>query len=88
MNPTLLTWIMIAGFVLILLVAFHFNPFKWIGRLGVKLIIGALMLFLFNLIGQSFSWHLPINFITAAITGLLGLPGLAVLVIMKLMVFV
>ncbi len=88
MNSTLLTWLMISGLVLIVLVAFRLNPLKWMGRLGVKLIIGAVMLFLFNLVGQSFTWHLPINFITAAITGFLGLPGLAVLVIMKLLIFV
>lgn len=88
MNSMLLTWIMIAGLIFIVFVAFRFNPLKWAGRLGIKLIIGALMLFLFNIIGQPFTWHMPINFITAAITGFLGLPGLAVLIIMKLMVFV
>lgn len=88
MNSTTLTWLMISALVFIVLIAFRINPFKWIGKAGVKLLIGALMLFIFNLFAQTFTWHLPINILTASTAGFLGLPGLAALVIMKVFVFV
>lgn len=88
MSSTQLTWLMIAALVFIVLIAFRINPFKWVGKIGIKLVIGTIMLFLFNLFAQSFTWHLPINLITAAITGFLGIPGLAALIIMKFFVFV
>ncbi|MCQ2010653.1 pro-sigmaK processing inhibitor BofA family protein [Sporolactobacillus sp. STSJ-5] len=60
-----------------------FHPVKWIGKLAVRLVVGALLLFLLNVIGESFSMHIPINLATSAVSGLLGLPGIAALVIIK-----
>ncbi|KLI01955.1 pro-sigma K processing regulatory protein [Sporolactobacillus inulinus CASD] len=59
------------------------HPMRWIGKLAVRLVVGALLLFLLNVIGESFSMHIPINLATAAVSGLLGLPGLAALIIIK-----
>lgn len=36
--------------------------------------IGALMLYLINLIGGFFEFHIGINYITAIFTGILGVP--------------
>jgi len=53
----------------------------WYGLMQVA--IGALFLFIFNMLGQLIHLHMPINLITATIVGLLGLPGLATLAIIK-----
>lgn len=47
-------------------------------------VVGGLVLFLFNLVGQSVHLNIPINMVTAFITGALGLPGVLYLVVVKL----
>lgn len=59
------------------------RPIKWIGWGLGNLVIGSIMLFLFNLAGQSISFHLPVNPVTVTITGFLGVPGLTTLVVIK-----
>lgn len=70
-------------FCLLLVLGAPFHPIKWIGKLAVRLFVGAFLLFLLNVIGESFSLHIPINLATAVIGGLLGIPGVAVLVLIK-----
>ena len=57
-------------------------------RLGYKLLInlasGYALLFLFNLFSGLTGFVLDLNLITAAILGLFGLPGLALLLVMRL----
>ena len=43
-------------------------------------IVGVVAIVLINLIGSQFNFHIALNPFTAAITGLLGLPGVAALV--------
>lgn len=57
------------------------NMAKMIGRGFVKLLIGAFMLFILNLIGTHFDIHVPINIVTTAVSGFLGIPGVAALVV-------
>ncbi|MFT8318154.1 MAG: pro-sigmaK processing inhibitor BofA family protein [Sporolactobacillus sp.] len=70
-------------FFLLMIFGNSFHPLKWFGKLTIRLCIGVFMLFLLNVIGESFSLHIPINFATSAVSGLLGLPGLAALVLIK-----
>ncbi|MCL1632244.1 pro-sigmaK processing inhibitor BofA family protein [Sporolactobacillus sp. CPB3-1] len=70
-------------FLVVMAAGASFHPLKWIGRLAVRLLVGALLLFLLNVIGESFSMHIPINLATSAASGLLGLPGIAALIIIK-----
>ncbi|ATH93962.1 sigma-K factor-processing regulatory protein BofA [Bacillus glycinifermentans] len=60
-----------------------FKPLKWAGTIAVRFIIGALLLFCVNLFGESMGIHLPINVITTGISGLLGIPGVAALIVIK-----
>ena len=57
-------------------------------RLGYKLLInlasGYALLFLFNLFSGLTGFVLDLNLITAAILGLFGLPGLALLLVVRL----
>ena len=57
-------------------------------RLGYKLLInlasGYALLFLFNLFSGLTGFVLVLNLITAAILGLFGLPGLALLLVVRL----
>ena len=49
-----------------------------------RFILGGFLLYAYNLIAVTFNITVPINFYTILITGLLDIPGLASLVILKL----
>ncbi|MDQ0273891.1 pro-sigmaK processing inhibitor BofA family protein [Cytobacillus purgationiresistens] len=69
--------------VLILLVLFMgapLRPIRFIGQGVMKLLIGALLLFFLNALGNQFGIQVPINPATAIISGFLGIPGLCALV--------
>ncbi|MCR2823350.1 pro-sigmaK processing inhibitor BofA family protein [Lederbergia panacisoli] len=57
---------------------------KWIGQACMKLVIGALFLFFLNAVGNQFGIFVPINFATSAISGFLGIPGVAALAMIQL----
>lgn len=83
-NPIVLISIAVGIVMLVLLFGTAIKPFRFMGRLVVKLLIGGLLLFFLNIFGTSFGLHVPINAMTTVVTGILGLPGLAALVIIKL----
>lgn len=62
------------------------GPIRWIGFGVMQLVIGAVLLFFANLVGELADFHIPINPITALLAGFLRLPGLAALVVIKLWV--
>lgn len=62
------------------------RPIRWIGFAAMQVVIGAILLFFANLIGEMASFHIPINPITAMLVGFLRLPGLAALIVIKLWV--
>lgn len=49
-------------------------PVKSILKLILNSCIGALMIYLINLVGGFFEFHIGINYITAIFTGILGVP--------------
>ena len=49
-----------------------------------RFILGGFLLYAYNLIAVTFNITVPINFYTILITALLDIPGLASLVILKL----
>ena len=69
--------------VLIILLFFNGSPLKpirLISQGAAKLIIGAFFLFFLNMLGNQFGIHIPINLITSAVSGFLGIPGMFALV--------
>ncbi|MDD4321229.1 MAG: pro-sigmaK processing inhibitor BofA family protein [Acidaminococcaceae bacterium] len=48
-------------------------------------VIGGIMLWLLNLVGGIFAFHIPINIISALIAGFFGIPGVVVIVIYHLL---
>ncbi|AEH46103.1 pro-sigmaK processing inhibitor BofA family protein [Parageobacillus thermoglucosidasius] len=67
--------------IILLLVGARLKTLKFLGYGMIKLIVGALVLFVINAVGGTFHVHIPINFITALICGFLGIPGVAALII-------
>jgi len=70
----------IAGLILLLLiVGAPLKPIRYVGQMVIKLVIGAVFLFFLNTLGNQVGIHVPINFVTSAIAGVLGIPGVAAL---------
>ena len=49
-------------------------PIKTILKIVGNSILGGLLIFIINLIGNTFNFHLGLNIITAIIIGVLGIP--------------
>ena len=56
-------------------------PIKWIIKLIFNSILGALLIFAINLIGGIWGLHIGLNFFTAIMVGILGIPGAICLII-------
>ena len=59
-------------------------PIKWILKLLINSILGALVLYLINILGTIWGLHIGINAITAIIVGLLGIPGVILLILFEI----
>lgn len=76
------------GILLLLVVGrLLIGPVKWAIRALVSItwggLSGVILLIVFNFIGGSFGLYVPLNPITALIVGLLKLPGLALVIILR-----
>jgi inhibitor of the pro-sigma K processing machinery len=86
MEPTVIISIMVAVIVVLLFVGTSFKPMRFLVNGTVKLGIGILFLFFFNIIGGTFGLHIPINVFTAVVSGFLGLFGVASLAAIHLII--
>mgnify|MGYP000569065181 CR=1 FL=1 len=74
----------VAGLILItLLLRLLLAPLKLIARVIVNGLVGGLILWGVNLAGNYLGFHLPLNPITALIAGFLGIPGVALIAVLK-----
>jgi len=62
---------------------FALVPLKWAFRLLLNSVAGGLLLLLLNWIGGSWGLSIAVNPWTALTVGLLGMPGLALLLILS-----
>lgn len=60
-------------------------PIKIILKLVINSILGGLIIFLINLVGGYFNFHIGLNLITSIFIGILGIPGAIVIVVIKLL---
>lgn len=58
-------------------------PMKILLKLVYNIILGGLALIVINLVGSSFQFHISFNPVSALIAGLLGIPGVGLLVVLK-----
>lgn len=59
-------------------------PIKKILKLVFNTLIGGCLIYLINLIGASFGFHMGLNIVTSIIVGLLGIPGAILLIVLEL----
>lgn len=61
-------------------------PIRKILKLVLNSVLGGLTIFIINLIGANFGFHIGLNIFTSVVVGLLGLPGAVCLIIVKLLI--
>lgn len=59
-------------------------PIKKVLKLVINSVLGGISIFLINLVGANFGFHIGLNILTSILVGILGLPGVVCLVIVKL----
>lgn len=58
-------------------------PLRKIIKLIINSLLGALLLYIINMVGAQWGFHIGLNWGTLACTGLLGIPGVVLLVVLK-----
>ncbi|GGE06371.1 hypothetical protein GCM10011571_04390 [Marinithermofilum abyssi] len=77
----------IGGVIFFMLLSRSFvQPFKWLWYGVLYTAVGALVLFLLNWAGEWIHFRIPINPVTSFIIGVLGVPGLVCLVLVKVFI--
>lgn len=59
-------------------------PLKAILKLVGNSILGGILIFIINLIGAAFQFHIGLNVGTAILVGILGIPGAILLIALKI----
>ena len=84
MDPVVVISILGGLIFLLLIMGAPVKPLRFVGQGAVKILIGAIFLFFLNAFGTSLGIYVPINIATAAISGLLGIPGVFALVAIQM----
>jgi inhibitor of the pro-sigma K processing machinery len=83
LDPILIISVLGGLILLLLFIGAPVKPFRLVGQVFVKVMIGALLLFFLNAFGSTFDLHIPINLATSTVSGLLGIPGIIALVVIE-----
>lgn len=59
-------------------------PFKLIIKLVINGLIGGLIIYVINWIGAGFNFALPLEWWSAILVGILGIPGAIILILIQL----
>ena len=74
----------IVGILIVLALGKAFlMPLKVILKLVLNGVLGGLAIVVINLLGQYIGFTIPLNIVSALVAGILGLPGIILLVILK-----
>jgi len=69
-----------------LLLLYYIRPWRRIGQLAYAVAAGLILIGGFNLAGPYLGLSVPLNAVTVTLVGLLGLPGLAALILLQFLV--
>lgn len=84
-------WSAIIPYIIGVVILFIFGkifvlPLKSILKLIGNSILGAVLIYIINLIGNIFNFHIGLNFITILFVALLGIPGAVVLTLIRILI--
>lgn len=84
MTPLEIAAYIIAALIAVIILRIFVKPLKWVIWLSLNSLLGGVGLFLFNSVFLKAGFSIGINAVTCAVCGLLGLPGLLLLVVLRL----
>lgn len=84
---TLSTLLIIGAAIALVLLLFKIlsAPMKWITKLLINTAVGYVVLFIFDFFAEFFEISVGLNLINAVIVGVMGIPGIILLVLLKLL---
>ena len=59
-------------------------PIKTILKLIFNSILGGLLIYIINIVGATFNFHIGLNVFTSVFVGILGIPGAILITIIKM----
>ena len=83
MNTATIVAIVVAFIFLVLLIKLIRTPLRWALKLLINAISGVIILFLTNMLGGLIGFSLDITWLNAIVAGLLGFPGILLLLAIK-----
>ncbi len=73
----------VGGGLLGLLLKLLKKPIKWAFKLLLHALFGFIFLFIFNFVGAWFDVSLELTWLNAVVSGVLGIPGVVILLLLK-----
>lgn len=83
MNPGVVIGAVFGLFVLYIVCRLFIRPIKWLLRLGISCLIGCAVMLCMNIVLNRFGTGFCINPLTALISGVLGLPGMIMTLVLQ-----
>lgn len=77
MSASMVIAVMVVLIAILLFVGAPAGPVRVVGQAAVRLGIGAMLLFFFNVFGGTLGLYIPINLFTTVVSGFLGPFGIA-----------
>lgn len=75
----------IPALLAVIVIRLLFKPIKWAAKLALHALAGFVCLWLLNSVSGFTGLELPINAVTVLLSGTLGVPGIALVVLMELL---
>ncbi len=83
MNLTMIIPFAIGVLVLFIVLKVLTLPMKLIVKLLINSVVGGVAIFVINLVGANFNFAIDLNWFSAIIVGVLGLPGAIIVTILQ-----
>lgn len=82
-NWDLLLALVFALIVFYFLIKILYLPFKMFFHLLLSAFCGGLLLVIFNFVSSGWGFQIGVNLVTAAVVGIMGIPGIIMLLILQ-----
>lgn len=84
MDMTTAFWYVAGVMLLLILVQVFARPLEWLVRALASSIVGGVALWALNLLGGLLHFQVGVNPVSAAVAGVLGVPGVVALMLMRM----
>ncbi len=76
--------LIVSGCLLVITLIRSKYSLQWLSVIGLNLVVAVILLYVVNWFGASSDFHIAINQFTVVVIAILGVPGLLLLVALKL----